>query len=78
MSENKSFKNIKEENLLSDIETQNLVLSKVTLTNGFPIPVIQQKNFMSIFFVFFTKKALNTNFGGIDSQTLNSNFKIRN
>lgn len=78
MSENKSFKSIKEENLLSDIETQNLVLSKVTPTNGFPIPVIQQKNFMSIFFVFFTKKALNTNFGGIDSQTLNSNFKIRN
>lgn len=78
MSENQSFKSIKEENLLPDMETQNLVLSKVTPVIGFPTPVIHQKNFMSIFFVFFTKKALNINFGGIDSQTLKSNFKIRN
>lgn len=54
MSENQSFKSIKEENLLPDMETQNLVLSKVTPVIGFPTPVIHQKNFMSIFFVFFT------------------------
>lgn len=51
--------------MLFDMETQNLVLSEQTLAMVFQL--IQQQNFMSIFFVFFTRKAPNANFGCIDS-----------
>lgn len=43
MSENQSFKSVKEENLLFDMETQNLVLSKVKRVVAFQLQLFSRK-----------------------------------